>query len=131
MLKFNNPFHLYVAENNKRVLIVDDEAMIRNVVVRIMKIKGHHAVEAESGDAALDILQSDPVFDYVILDLSMPGKMTGDDTFTYLRKNYPDLKVIISSGFISKAQRNKYIEDGAEAILEKPYKTEQILELIV
>jgi len=119
-----------VDETSRRILIIDDEKMIRDVVVRIMDMKGHTAVESESGDDAIELLKEDHDFDYAILDLSMPGEISGPQTFDLLLENYPDIKVIISTGYIDQDDSKAYTERGAYAILEKPYKIDDILSLI-
>ncbi len=114
----------------RRVLIVDDEEMIRNIVRRILSLKGHESIEAKSGNEALEILASgDLNLDYAILDLSMPG-LSGKETFEQLRIIKPDLKIIIATGFVGSQESQELLDNGAIAILEKPFKMDQLIDLI-
>ena len=116
--------------SSRRVLVVDDEEMIRNVVVRIMKIKSHQPLEAETGQAAMDILEAGEAVDYAIIDLNMPGSVSGEELTSHIIENYPDTTVIISSGFVDPETRKRLEELGVSAILEKPYKMDDVLSLI-
>ncbi len=115
---------------SRHVLIIDDEEMIRNIVKRILKLKGHETVEAKSGDEAIEILEKSPnEFDFAILDLSMPG-LSGDETFSRIRELKPALKIIIATGFIGSSESQQFLKKGAIAILEKPFKMDQLLDIM-
>ncbi len=115
---------------SRKVLIIDDEEMIRNIVKRILKLKGHETVEAKSGDEAIEILEKSPnEFDFAILDLSMPG-LSGDETFYRIRELKPALNIIIATGFIGSSESQQFLNNGAIAILEKPFKMDQLLNIM-
>jgi DNA-binding NtrC family response regulator len=112
-----------------RILVVDDDDMIRDVVCRMLKLKGHNPEVASSGDLALRKLSQDSDFGYIILDLNMPGKYTGEETFYKIQESYNQLKVIISTGFIDSNTATKFRSNGVHAILEKPYRIDDLLAL--
>jgi DNA-binding NtrC family response regulator len=115
---------------SRTVLVIDDEEMIRNIVKRILKFRGHEAIEAKSGDEALEIVStSTQNIDYAILDLSMPG-LSGAETFKKLREIKRDLKIIIATGFVGSSESQQFLDEGAIAILEKPFKMDQLIEII-
>lgn len=83
-----------------RVLIVDNEAPIRTLLVLTLKVLGHNPTAVESGDAALVAVLDGtyPSFDLLITDVTMPG-MSGAELATELRLRHPSLRVIFTSGY--------------------------------
>ena len=77
----------------------------------------------------LDIFKSNKKFDLVILDLLMP-EMDGKETFYNLKKIDSDVKVIISSGYNDTIDIQDLYNNGVNDVLFKPYKTEEIIEVI-
>lgn len=111
---------------NKRILIVDDEAGVRAIAVEILEHLGHQAVPVESGSAALDLLQSgDDRFDLVLLDLTMPG-LDGRQTFERLRQEYPKLKIVLCSGYSKQEATRKFASGELDGFLQKPYGVRKI-----
>ncbi len=103
------------------VLVVDDETGIRDTVTRNLDALGHTAATAEDGEAALTVFAREPdAFDVVLLDLSMP-RMTGEDAFRELRRLRPDVPVILMSGMDPEAGIRRALEEGACAMLKKPF----------
>ena len=91
-----NSFVVSPQKHKARILIVDDEADIRNALVRILRLEGYHAEEVESGQAALDTLQR-YTYDLIVLDMHMPG-MSGLEVMQYVREHYPEIYIIILTG---------------------------------
>ncbi|MBL8999957.1 MAG: response regulator [Phycisphaerae bacterium] len=105
-----------------RVLIVDDEAMVRDVTSRILARAGWESVMARDGTEALAILSAGASFDAVILDATMPG-LSGFDVLRELRRDHPGLPVLLSSGYTLESL------DGAgglsaDGFLQKPFSPE-------
>jgi two-component system response regulator RegA len=80
-----------------RVLIVEDEQRLAEVLVRSVEQLGYRAIVAGSGEQALHCMEQDPL-PVAILDLNLPG-MSGMQLFERLRKAWPDTQVIILTGF--------------------------------
>ncbi|HCH65928.1 MAG TPA: DNA-binding response regulator, partial [Deltaproteobacteria bacterium] len=78
---------------SKRILIVDDEPSIRTVLRAHLKRAGYHPLLAQDGQAACDILSTDPV-DLVVSDLKMP-RMNGMELLSHCRSNHPGLPFIL------------------------------------
>lgn len=105
-----------------RVLLIDDEQMVRKIVRKMLERSGHQVTEAENGRLGLEQLKTDR-FDLVITDIIMP-EMEGVETLMTVREQYPDVKVIAMSGggrtgnidFLGAAEKL-----GASAILHKPF----------
>ncbi len=114
----------------KRVLIVDDEQLIRELLKSCLAAKGASLLEAENGEEALTIYrQHGDAIDLIILDVIMPG-MKGDEVLRRIRKDTTPMKVIISSGFMSEEQRKKLKELNVDGFLDKPFKGESALSII-
>lgn len=80
-----------------RVLVIDDDTDIRELMRRLLTRHGHTALLAESGQKGLDLLATPPLPDMVILDQNMPG-LTGSQTLKRIRELHPSLPVLIASG---------------------------------
>lgn len=102
------------------VLVVDDEAGVREVLAKLLQTRGYRVLTAESGPQGLDLLVSDPTpVDLVLLDLSMPG-MSGQETSRVLQERIPGTPVILMSG-VDAIERQAGQLDGARAFLAKPF----------
>jgi PAS domain S-box-containing protein len=104
------------------ILIVDDEAVIRNMAREILTELGYEVLLAEDGQEGVDVYkEKQEKIDLVILDLVMP-KMSGRDCFQALRKIDPEVKVILSSGFARDTSVSDLFEAGAVGFVKKPYR---------
>ncbi len=124
------PPSLPAAKMPNRVLLVDDEAMIRSSGQRLLKRLGCDVLLASNGEEAVEMVRNDPTrIDLIILDLAMP-KMDGVECFYKLREIDPRLPVIVSSGYADEGRTEKLVADGADGILPKPYDLEQMANVI-
>ena len=110
-----------------RVLVVDDEASVRGLVKKLLSRQGHTVLGAADGVEALEMLSAMEV-DLVILDMIMPRK-DGYATLTELRESWPDLPVLLSSGYSEEAVLNK-AKEQVQGFLKKPYDLEQLLQTL-
>ncbi|RMH36475.1 MAG: response regulator [Nitrospirae bacterium] len=112
----DHPSSLCVA---KRILIVDDDPLVRRTVRTVLESQGYHCIEAEHGGAALHWLNRENV-DLVISDSHMP--VLGGLKFlqTLLKHAENRIPVIILSGTLDLMDRQKVLQSGAYAVLEKP-----------
>lgn len=111
------------------VLIVDDEAMVRSLLVRMLKRLGHSADAVPRGEDAIDRLRADAKrYDIVLLDLTMPG-MSGTQVLAEIRRFAPELPVVLVSGYQS-------IDAGSEAeqlisgFLPKPFTPDDVARVL-
>jgi PAS domain S-box-containing protein len=113
----------------RTILVVDDEPMIRNVAARALKRSGFVVLEAAHGRAALEVLESEAAnIDLVLLDLTMPV-MGGEEALGHIRQSWPDLPVILSSGFNAESS-SSLLKLSNVSFLQKPYAHEALLELV-
>ena len=101
------------------VLVVDDEALIRQISRRTLEAHGYLVTEAASGLAAIELLSHGTPLDLLIADLDMP-ELTGDEMVRRIRAVRPDLKVLYVTGHIDLLMDARPLWDG-EAFLEKPF----------
>lgn len=100
----------------KRILIVDDEALIALTAVDMVEALGFEAVEAHSGAEALEFLGSGKAFDLMITDHSMPG-MSGAELAREARLIKPQLAIMVSTGYSEVPEGF----DDDVVLLSKPY----------
>ncbi|MFO1020233.1 MAG: sigma-54 dependent transcriptional regulator [Planctomycetales bacterium] len=112
------------AVNKLRVLFVDDEAPIREVMRIELPRMGHEVTICEDGRAAFDALEKS-TFDAAIVDLRMPG-LSGWDVIEQIKKVSPETEVIISTGHGNMDDAIQAIRRGAHDFLQKPCKLAQI-----
>jgi signal transduction histidine kinase/CheY-like chemotaxis protein len=109
------------------VLLVDDEAMVRNVTNTILQRAGASTILAEDGAAALK-LAADPALriDFAVIDMSMPG-MRGDQLLLELRKQRPQLPAVLMSGY-SGDQGGR--SEPNTRFLSKPFRRQELLDCL-
>ncbi len=118
----------------KRVLILDDEEMIRELTRDIFQLMGFEAETAGTGEEALAIFErainEKRPFDMVIFDLTLPGDMDGVETLKAVRKLDPEVKAIVSSGYSEDNIMSAYRDFGFDAAVPKPYTITSLQEAI-
>ena len=110
-----------------RILVVDDNDINRFVVRHLMEKRGHHIIEAESGEAALEAM-SDKEVDFVLMDLRMPG-MDGFETVRRYRrsmKHLPQIPIIALTSQNTQDCRDRSIAAGINALIAKPFDVSSI-----
>jgi len=109
-----------------KILVVDDEEIVRDIAVKILEESGFELLAAKSGEEALRIVSSlGGLIDLVILDVGMPG-MGGIKCLKELKASYPRLKVVISSGS-SEEEFHGCLGIGEAAYLAKPYRVAELV----
>lgn len=116
---------------NMRILLVDDNKLNREIVIKMLKKEDIKIVEAESGETAIKILENDAEFDIILLDVNMPD-MSGIDTARYMKDKIKDLKTVIVM-FTSVDIRDKINnikEFGVGDYIIKPVKKYELMSKI-
>ena len=114
-----------------RVLVMDDEASLRTILENMLTRLGfEHTALAGKGEEALDLyskaLQGKQPFDVVILDLTVPGGMGGQETMEKLLEIDPGVVSIISSGYANEEVMSDYAKYGFKAVIVKPYTFDEL-----
>ena len=108
-----------------RVLVVDDESSVRNLIGRALSQEQYDVDVAEDGPAALERLRSTP-YSLLITDLQMPG-MDGFDVIRAAREMRPGLPVIILTGHSTEQKAIEAANIGVSLYLKKPFSMERII----
>jgi CheY-like chemotaxis protein len=103
------------------ILLVEDNAQVRNVTARRLKNLGYKVIEAENAAGAIEQLRSRSDIDLVFSDVVMPGGMSGFDLARWVRKNAPAAPVLLTSGFAEDVARAGETPASDLEILRKPY----------
>jgi hypothetical protein len=111
------------------ILVVDDDVAVRGVVRRILEGGGYHVVEAENGAAAIEAAESDPAIGALVTDMVMP-EMGGRELALALRGSFPDIAVLLMSGYANAPMLRTEIEDTGFAFLEKPFTASALLQAV-
>lgn len=108
-----------------RILIVEDEDGVRNIVVRALAMCGYEITEAEDGDEALEIIEDGEPFDLVLTDIMMP-EMDGPTLITQAGDKLAGAKVIFMSGYAQTAMQDKLAEIEGAGYLQKPFTLKKV-----
>ncbi len=108
----------------KKILVVDDEKIMRDSIREALSVSGYDVICAEDGIAARDILNRQE-FDIVLSDIKMPG-MSGIELLKYVKQINPDTLVIIMTAFGTIESAIEAMREGAFDYLTKPFSVDQI-----
>ncbi|HEY0963672.1 MAG TPA: PAS domain S-box protein [Pseudomonadales bacterium] len=101
------------------VLVVEDEGVVRLLVLEVLKELGYYALEAENGATAVQILQSKQRIDLLVSDIGLPD-INGVEVVRVARETRKNLKVLLMTGYAEKAAGDSFLQEGAEIIM-KPF----------
>jgi len=113
-----------------RVLVVDDDPESRDLLSEVLEANGYPQVEAVAdGLAAREALARDDDCPIIIADLHMPNE-SGLDLLRNLRKQNAKHEIVLMSSFISTTERKLATDLGAYALLEKPFRISELLQIV-
>ncbi len=112
----------------QKILVVDDERVVREGCRRILEAEGFDVFLADSGGIAMEIV-SNPGVDLVLADLKMPG-IGGMDLLFWLQKNHPSVPAIVITGLSDDGIQTKCEEAGAFKLLAKPFMSKEVLSAV-
>lgn len=110
---------------SRRVLVVDDEEIVRSLLQQIVKEAGYDVVTAASGQEALDKVSRMNI-NAVFLDVNMPG-ISGIDVLRELTANWPDICVIMATGVADTQTAVEAMKLGAYGYITKPFNRNDIV----
>ena len=110
-----------------RILLVEDESLIRLIASEALQDEGFEVVEAHNGDEALKLLNGPDGFDVLFTDVQMPGTLDGVGVAMHLRQQHPEIPVlIVSGGAPHLASRLSDLKPPA-VFINKPYRLREIV----
>lgn len=117
-----------------KILVMDDEEIIRLVAKELLNHLGYEVELSKDGEEALQFyknaIEADSPFDAVIMDLTIPGAMGGRDLMTLLLQYDPDVKAIVTSGYSNDPIMGFYKDFGFSGVALKPYKIKELSEVL-
>jgi len=117
-----------------KILVMDDEGQILKMAGRILSDMGYEPHFAEDGEQTIKMyqttLQSNQQFDLVILDLTIPGGMGGQETIKELLKIDPKVKAVVSSGYSNDPVMSNFKDYGFCGVIPKPYSQDEVAEVL-
>ncbi len=112
------------AARGQAVLVVDDEPLVRMLVVDVLQELGYTAIEAGDGHSGLKLLQSAARIDLLITDIGLPGGLNGRQVADAARKLRPELKVLFITGYAENAVLSHGRIDAGMHVMTKPFAME-------
>ena len=110
----------------KTILVVDDEELVRGMILRRLQVLGYDTIEAPDGESGVSVFRERlNQIDLVMLDFAMP-KMNGVEAFGELIRIKPDVKVILCSGYTEDDVLQSFPGQRPAGVLHKPYKMEAL-----
>lgn len=106
--------------NNEHILVVDDEALLRDIASKMLQAAGYRVDTVSSGELAIQYLEENSV-DLIVLDMLMEPGMNGYQTYKEILKLNPEQKAVIASGFSESGDVKAALAIGAAGFIKKPY----------
>jgi CheY-like chemotaxis protein len=107
------------------VLVVEDEMMVRMPIAEYLRDCGYNVVEAGNASEAIAVMNAGDAVNLVFSDIRMPGKMDGFGLAEWFRSHYPNVPVLLTSGY-NGGRSLPATSDPAVRFIEKPYSQTQV-----
>jgi DNA-binding NtrC family response regulator len=107
-----------------KILVADDESVMRNMLLRILETEGYKVVTVSSAAEAMEQLGHER-FDILLSDVAMPGP-TGFELLRHAKQSFPDMAVIMMTGYGEAYTVKEALLNGADEYLTKPFKSQEI-----
>jgi PAS domain S-box-containing protein len=124
-----------VGKGTGKVLLMDDDGLVREVAAKMIASLGHVVNTAANGEEAIVLFRSareaGSPFDIVVLDLTVKNGMGGEETMRRLRELAPDIKAVVSSGYSDAAVLADHKSHGFSASLNKPYRLDGLRDCLL
>jgi DNA-binding NtrC family response regulator len=108
-----------------RILVVDDERSLLMTLAANLELDGFDVTMAENGQRAVELFENQP-FDLVLSDIRMPG-MSGVDLFRRIRAEWPEVPVVLMTGFALEGLVKEAVAEGVFTVLPKPFDIEHVV----
>ena len=115
----------------KRVLVVDDQTPVRELVAAVLASDGHSVETARDGADALRLLDSAKPYDLIVTDLKMPG-LDGPSLYLELTRRFPDTRphLLFISGFVDSPEYSGFLQGTQVQVLVKPFAVDDLSRVV-
>jgi len=118
-----------VAElQGQRLLLVEDDARVADIAVELLEGLGLEVITADTGPRALEALEAER-FDLMLSDVVMPGGMTGIELARRCARDYPEMRIVLTSGYAGD-DVDQALAEAPWPFLRKPYSGEQLAQVL-
>lgn len=125
---------LPIPQMEGKILIMDDEPIIRDITAHSLTQYGFEVETSANGEEAVELYRQSyekgAPFHLVIIDLTVPGGMGGQEMIKHLRKINPNVKAIVSSGYHNAPIMSNYKEYGFSGVVPKPYRVQDLFQAV-
>ena len=113
-----------------KILVIDDEAGVRQLLTLVLKMGGHSVISAEDGETGLELASREDAH-LAFVDIHLPG-LDGLDVMQRLRKSKPELRLVATTGGSSDLRLEQACArpSGPDAVLTKPFKKQDLLDMV-
>lgn len=114
----------------ERILLIEDDEAVRQVLQKILEAEGYRVVEASTGDEGLSVFLTDPSFDLILTDIVMPGQLLGTEMIERIRDSGHIVKAIFLTGYFSDAANQSAERHSSEMKIFKPLGRQELLRAV-
>ena len=114
--------------NTMRILVVDDEDIVLESCQAVFELEGFEAVLVPSADKALEAMKNDN-FDLLLIDVKMPKK-DGMYLMRKIKEQWPDIPIIVMSGYYTTETIQEAIRMGAATFIAKPFEPDELIKIV-
>jgi PAS domain S-box-containing protein len=117
-------------EGRERILVVDDEALVRMVTKAVLAYRGYQIIEAEDGEDAIQkYMDASPPIDLILMDMNMP-RLSGHDALRRIRESHPKAKAVMFSGGLHDPATDSVTDLEGVAFLHKPFDNQELTRVV-
>ena len=118
------------AQAQRTILVVEDERVMLRLLERFLSRQGYQVLLAADGEQAIDgYCRHKTEIDVVLLDVGLP-KVSGVDVLRKMKKENPDVRVVVASGYLNAQMKTEMYRAGVKAFVDKPYLLPEMLETL-
>jgi len=124
------PTRIESTNGDARILVVEDNDMVRKVTVKRLRALGFNPEQVSNGTEAVNFLEIDAGIDLILSDIVMGGGLSGYDVARWVQSNLPQCKVLLTSGFSEQMAEDSDVQTAKLKVLPKPYNLVELQQAI-
>jgi CheY-like chemotaxis protein len=118
------------AQGMGRILVVDDDPDVLDMLVNSLNAMGYETLASRSGNEALETVRSNEKIDLLFTDVIIPGGLNGVELAQEARRLRPDLRVLLTTGFVAVGADAPAVVDETLRMLRKPYRQPELARMV-